>query len=593
MSWFPIRSLRTKLGLFALLLVVVPGLSLSLLALASARGALEVTAGRQLAQLAGSVRTDLEQAIEDAQKTVTGWAQQDVMRDVVIGDLDKRVSRFLQTLREGGAPYRELYAVDRSGRVVAASAPELLDAPHNVDAAARTALGGTVAARGPTRGISGGALLVEIAAPIVDTEHGNAVIGGLVARYDWRDAIARVRRIRNELTPHGISVDIVIVDRAAGMQGASWRDEATEVERERLRRTALRLMRAESSPHGFRRAGGALVGWAGRPDGSGPVALVLEPLAVAFAPVERLERRLAITLAGVLIAAVAVATLLGARMSRPLRELTRATEEILQPGRKPGLVAVRSADEIGRLAGAFNAMSGALVRAQDDLLAAAKFAFVGEVAAGIAHEVRTPLGIMRSSAQLLARSVPREAEESVELAQMIVGEVDRIDRVVTGLLELSRPRQPSFETAGLAPLLRRALEFAAGQARDKGLVVSSEFPPAPPARCDPEQIYQVALNLIVNAIQVLPAGGHLTVRTLPTTDGRVGFEVADDGPGIPAEHRERVFTPFFSSRPGGTGLGLALVQRIVQAHHGIVTLSSEIACGTTFRILLPVAGTEA
>jgi two-component system sensor histidine kinase AtoS len=139
-------------------------------------------------------------------------------------------------------------------------------------------------------------------------------------------------------------------------------------------------------------------------------------------------------------------------------------------------------------------------------------------------------------------------------------------------------------------VLQRALDFVDGQAREKGLVIRGELAPAPPAHCDPEQIYQVTLNLVVNAIQALPPGGHVTVRTLPRRHDRVGFEVEDDGPGMAPEVQEHAFTPFFSGRPGGTGLGLALVQRMIQAHHGTVTFVSRIDQGTTFRVELPVAG---
>ena len=592
MTWFPIRSLRAKLALFALCLVVVPGGVLSLLALSGARAALQDAVGRQLAQIAGNVRAELDQAVEDARKAVVGWAQQDVMRDVLIGDLDKRIARFLQALRESGAPYQEVYVVDRTGRVVAASTPELLEAPREIGGLVRDALGEAVAPSGPRPSGIGGAMAVEVGVPIADPERPGVRIGGLIARYDWRDAADRVSRIRRDLLAHRLEVDVLVVEPEEGVVGESWRDGATPDEQERLRAAAVSLSASAQSPRGFVRADAArsLVGWSRRPEGDGRTVLVLEPLSVAFGPVERLERRLGLALAAVLLAAVAIAAAFAARMSGPLRELTRATEGMLRPGEAPGRVAVRSADEIGTLATAFNRMSGALARAQEDLLVAAKFAFVGEVAAGIAHEVRTPLGIMRSSAQLLARSVPREASDSVELAEMIVGEVDRVDRVVTGLLELARPRQPSLEPAGLAPLLRRALHFIDGQAREKGVVVDGRFVPAPPAQCDPEQIYQVALNLVANAIQVLPPGGHLTVRTVPMVDGRVGFEVEDDGPGIAADDCERIFTPFFSKRPGGTGLGLALVQRIVQAHRGEVTVTSELGRGTTFRVMLPAAG---
>jgi len=126
MGWLALRSLRSKLVLFALLLVTVPGIVLSLLADEAARAALEQSVGRQLAQIGGDALVEIAQAIADARAEVTAWAQLDVMRDVVIGDLDKRLSRFLNTIGEGDAPYLELYAVDRAGRVVAASAPELL-----------------------------------------------------------------------------------------------------------------------------------------------------------------------------------------------------------------------------------------------------------------------------------------------------------------------------------------------------------------------------------------------------------------------------------------------------------------------------------
>jgi signal transduction histidine kinase len=139
-------------------------------------------------------------------------------------------------------------------------------------------------------------------------------------------------------------------------------------------------------------------------------------------------------------------------------------------------------------------------------------------------------------------------------------------------------------------VLARALDFLDQQAREKQIVVRRDLNDnLPAARCDPGQIYQVALNLLLNALQILPAGGHVTVRTVRGSDGRVGFEVVDDGPGIPFDLRERIFTPFFSRREGGTGLGLALVRRMVQAHRGTVTVDSAVGRGTTFRVEVPTA----
>jgi signal transduction histidine kinase len=589
MAWFSFRSLRAKLQLFAFLLVLVPGVILAVLAVASARNALEASIGRELAQIAGDALDELDEATHDATEMVAGWAQQDVMRDVLIGDLDKRLSRFFQTLTEGSAPFREIYGLDRTGRVVAANDPRLLENPPDLTRTASTVLRGEIMI--PEVEPDGGDF-VEMGAPIRDPDHPATVIGALVARYDWQHAIGRLDRRRRILLPYHMSVDVIVLADDGAIVGESWRDEATEDTRVWLREGARTLAGGLATPRGFVESSrmSSLAGWAHDASATHRVALVIEPLSDALAPVRRLQQGLTGTLIAVLALALAVATALAARMSRPLRELTRATQDLLRPGEPPRVVAVRSRDEIGTLASAFNTMGTALARAQDDLLVAAKFAFVGEVAAGIAHEVRTPLGIMRSSAQLLARTVPASERESVELAEMIVGEVDRIAGVVNGLLELARPRQPELEATALAPVLQRALDFVDGQAREKSLTVRGEFPPVPAARCDPEQVYQVALNLLVNAIQALPDGGRVTVRTLPPHDHRVGFEVEDDGPGIAPELQERVFTPFVSGRVGGTGLGLAIVQRMIQAHHGTVTLMSRVGRGTTFRVELPVAG---
>ncbi len=207
-----------------------------------------------------------------------------------------------------------------------------------------------------------------------------------------------------------------------------------------------------------------------------------------------------------------------------------------------------------------------------------------------AREVRTPLGILRSSAQILGRSLPAAEPETRELVEMIISEVDRLDRVVAGLLELARPREPLIEPTPLANVLARALDFVDRQAGEQGITIRRDLAAKQrPARCDPDQIYQVALNLIVNALQVLPRGSVLTARTLPGRNRRVAFEVSDNGPGMAPEIREQIFTPFFTMREGGTGLGLALVQRMVQAHQGTVSVTSEVGQGTTFRVELPAA----
>ncbi|MGH7804110.1 MAG: two-component system sensor histidine kinase NtrB, partial [Candidatus Binatia bacterium] len=198
--------------------------------------------------------------------------------------------------------------------------------------------------------------------------------------------------------------------------------------------------------------------------------------------------------------------------------------------------------------------------------------------------------VMRSAAQLLERSLESKDSETKELLLMLREEVDRIDHVVTGLLELGRPRELTLEPVPLGQVVFRAADFAEMQAREHGVVIRRvAAEPDPTALCDPELVYQVVLNLLVNALQILSAGGQIEIAVARPAGGVVGFHVRDDGPGIPEAIREKIFQPFFSQRAGGAGLGLTFVQRVVQEHRGRVTVESTPGRGTTFRIELPAA----
>jgi two-component system sensor histidine kinase HydH len=167
--------------------------------------------------------------------------------------------------------------------------------------------------------------------------------------------------------------------------------------------------------------------------------------------------------------------------------------------------------------------------------------------------------------------------------------VDRIERVVSGLLELARPRELRLEAAHIGPIVVRAADFVEVQARSKGVAITRlPHDSDPTVSCDPELTYQVALNLLVNAVQIVDPGCEIVVAVLPSSGGYAGFEIRDDGPGIPVAMRDVVFQPFFTGRAGGTGLGLTFVRRVVLEHHGRVTVSdNDRGRGTIFRVELP------
>ncbi|MDP2247370.1 MAG: ATP-binding protein, partial [Nitrosomonadales bacterium] len=234
---------------------------------------------------------------------------------------------------------------------------------------------------------------------------------------------------------------------------------------------------------------------------------------------------------------------------------------------------------------AFAQMIEDLERSKEQLTRAAKLAVVGEMAAAMSHEVRTPLGILRSSAQVLLRE-PSLTQEGREVCGFIISETERLNKLVSTLIESARPRLPEFSPTNLSELTQQAVAMLRTQADKKSIGLACETEPDVMTACDQEQIMQVLLNLLLNAIQILDEGGMIQVSVKQLAE-QVELKVADNGPGIPAELRSQVFDPFFTKRAGGIGLGLAVVRQIVNAHHGEISVGESAMHGAEFRVLLP------
>lgn len=589
-------SLLTKLLAFALGLVTLPGIFFALFAFSGARAALEREVGIQLHQTAERGADALAAALERAQSDARSWASQDVMRELVVGDVDKRVSKFLRTLADSKGAYVEVLCIDSAGVVVAASRGGWIGRNVKSWAAVRSLGDASEALTGPMSSADFGREILEIAVPIRNPDPPGGPIGHLLLVYDWAGVQTLLDDIRAKLGNLGKRVAALVVDRdGTVIGGVSFDGQAAQ----RSALAAVTWNRLPPAGYGKRKMSlttdvpvGLLIGAAGVAGLShGWSVLFVEPTSEALAAVQTVRARWTVMLAALLVVGLAVATLLARQVLRPLNEVTRATSAIAaHPELELPLLPVRSRNEVGQLAESFNKMTSALKRSQEEALFAAKFAFAGELAAMVAHEVRTPLSVMRSSAQMLATPSVPHAEENAELAETIVAEVDRVERVVTGLIELARPLQQRLEATALGDLMTRAVTFVAAQAQRQQIRISCDFAEnAPAAVCDPEQIYQVILNLVVNALQALPAGCSIWLRMVPAQSDRVGFEVGDDGPGLPREIRDHIFQPFVTGREGGTGLGLAFVDRIVKAHRGSVSVRSEAGQGTVFEVWLPRA----
>ena len=222
-----------------------------------------------------------------------------------------------------------------------------------------------------------------------------------------------------------------------------------------------------------------------------------------------------------------------------------------------------------------------------------RMAALGAMSAGLAHEIRNPLAGVKGAAQFL-RADPTIGAESREMLDIIVGETDRLNLVVSEFLDYARPFELLLAREPVQDIVRRTLALVRAQGLPAGVTIAEHHDAAlPEVAVDPVRAGQVFLNLAQNALQAMSGGGTLSVRTRPGHDrrGRRGAEIhfADTGTGIPAEALQQIFVPFFTTKPQGTGLGLAICQRIVRAHGGEIEVASTPGDGTTFVVFLPVA----
>lgn len=232
-----------------------------------------------------------------------------------------------------------------------------------------------------------------------------------------------------------------------------------------------------------------------------------------------------------------------------------------------------------------------LKQAYDHLVRADRLASLGEVSAGIVHEIRTPLASIKGAVEIL-ESPTTSASAKAEFCQIIRREVDRLNRLVEEFLQFARPRRPERLPMDVNEIVRAVILLCRKQATEQRVAIETHLQePLPSVLIDPEQMKQVLLNIVINGVQAMPDGGLLELTTRQS-DGAVEVIIRDHGPGIDQLHLKKVFDPFFTTKQNGTGLGLSIAYRLVKQNGGDIDVFNAPGGGCAFKLVLPLHDRE-
>ena len=297
--------------------------------------------------------------------------------------------------------------------------------------------------------------------------------------------------------------------------------------------------------------------------------------------------------AAALFVGLLVSFWISARITKPVEELAEGAREVAT-GRWDTRIDVRGTDEVGQLAIAFNDMTRTLASQKERLLQTERVAAWRELARRLAHELRNPLFPMQITIENLQKARRLDAKQFLEVfnesTATLKAELANLNTIVGRFSDFSKMPAPKFVRVNVNEVLRNAVRLFEPQFTAVGKPTITQEPfltdPLPDIDADPDMLHRAFQNLVLNAMDAMPAGGTLTLRT-SEHDGHVRIEVADTGKGLTHEECKRLFTPYYTTKQMGTGLGLAIVQSVISDHHGNISVTSEEGRGTTFRIDLP------
>ncbi|MBI3769591.1 MAG: HAMP domain-containing protein [Deltaproteobacteria bacterium] len=562
-------SLAVRLVLFAVLLVAATAGLIGSLAYTRARHALDREARTRLAIIAREVAQTLDREIADRAADVTSWAHLGVMRAVMYDDVDKELAQFIRQFVSGGQAYVGILCLDASGRRVAAAGDVEALASASGEFEERSASGPLAVSL--VTGADEHSRLLRFEASIIDPDRGDEGIGLLLVLADPRRLLLAAEKALGAAGTH-LSFELRLRDGRRTVVSVVGPASRAVVDDARAPQ-APPLLGTATVQHELA-------------DGGQLDVVVTEPVSEALAAVTKLRGALLKRVSVVLLLGAALGGVVAWRIGEPIRRLTDTVREITQRGLSQTQWTFETrAGEVGLLAAAFRAMTERLAVAQAEAVMQSRLALLGEIAANVAHEVRNPLSILKTSAQLLARrELP--ASEQRQLAAAVISEVDRLNGVVTDLVDLARPKPATYRLEALPDIVRRAGAFLAPTARKQRIELEERIEAdVPRFHGNADQVYQVVLNVVHNSLQAISSTGRIVMRCRRDADWVV-LEVEDTGPGFAPEILSKAFMRFCTTKPDGTGLGLAISRRIVEEHGGTIVAENMPSGGARVRLQL-------
>ena len=568
-----------------LLVSLLPSAVITFFAFRVAGDAMQNQIQASVQQEAITASNAIEKSLFERLQNAKTWKGLEVIQDIKIHDLDKRLSIFLQDLNRGyQGVYQEIFCTDIQGKIVSSSNP--LNIGRQWDLSSNR-----VADNYQFNDVYLEPILFNsksIALPIfanVPSLFSSEQLGRVYLLFDWSQIYLQL----DQASAGGH--DFLLVDDSQTIIAASYKLRSKGFLLKKIPITWLsknkngavlkdgkplfnhKILVGYDHGNGFQKFTGFK--W---------TVFVLEDPGQANIPVRKMALFFILLLVITSSVATALSLIVAGKISAPIAKLTQFTRQYMRD-QKVGDSPPQLVGEVGQLTDAFVQTVKQLDQSRLDLIRASKLAVLGELAAVMSHEIRTPIGIIKSSAQLLSREKNLRSEAKL-LTGFIETESDRLNKLATTILESARPHIPQFNSLDINQMINELVLMLESQFKNTdisitlSLIEGSAF-----VEADYEQIKQVLLNLIMNATQILGKNGDIHISTKIEAEDLV-IQVEDNGPGIDEKDVSQIFDPFFTKRDGGFGLGLYVVQQIIKSHHGAISVDRSPLGGARFTIIL-------